>query len=741
MHKLLGSLAVIVIASTDLHAARFDVVHAGRAVENAQICLFAAGEGTAPLSRFFTSGDPQCAPASEEITIPPGRWNVYAHTDALASDGVALVTAESTRDQRMRIELRPGARISSPNLAEGDRAYAWIARSASAIPLKTTNVLPAGTIIPLMVSKGVITRVGPAITPAAGETRTIDFGSPRAGRIDAVVPLAIRNDFDGPAPLVTITDATGAPHEPLAQLEATSGETLLFFREVPRGTLTATLDGERWKRVESSIEAAAAPAVAVFETPLEAILTTKLLVHWWTTRNLDTLAGRPSCEPEEVQKETFTATLLSCPDPKREWSRVNQCIEVESRDLPLDELSGDVVFEDAPVGTLRVRFAYPGLPPLTKDVPSNPDETTKLDAELRWFTFFGTVTRKGEPVAAEVFGTVSDPETGRYDAALPRTWPAGVPWTVKTCDGTVEYMIVPDEVPAENTRYDIEIDDNRIVIDVIDAATRQPIPQAQVGMGALMKAGDTGAHFAGPAGKTDEKGQLIIAPVLSNKTLHICASHDDYLPRCADEFSMKEMDEKRLELALDKADVRTGRIITPTPFQYGTLVWYGANRMSEHIRIIGETPVFKYRQPHTEGETVAFTADGQPLYVFRYPRLTNQQEFVIQLPQARRRTFTVTLSDATREEGGFVALQIGDLVVPINMIGYHAQTRRFQSSLRPGQTITIADVLETGPITAIFVPFSALKAHEGQNVELPFVPEFATFRREELGNRDAITFE
>jgi hypothetical protein len=746
MRTLIYSLALL--AASTLHAARFEVVRNGVAVEGAEVCLFRAGAVGSPVTRFFASPEVTCSPASGDVAIGDGAWNAFARKGtALISERVELVTADEAKAKRPRLELVDAAALDR-KVAEGERPFVWIPRTRSALPV--IGSVPAAMVVPLVVAKGAIVRVDAPLTLAAGETRTLDAAAARPGRVDVVVPVVFRTtpEGGGEAPEVAVVDPKGTRHAaavPLARSDIQPGETLLFFREVPAGALTASLTGARWKDVESKLEPGSVRVV--LGPPIEARATTKLTLHWWTPVNPATLAEtQRTCTENPQAAIPFQARLLFCGDDKGALNAAigsQDCTAAGERPLTLDALRGTATFEDAAAGVYMVEVAYPRLPAIRKKIEVAAKESTDVDVELRWFTFYGRVTRGGEPLAAELFGTVSDPETGRYQAVLPRN-PETNPTRLRTCDGGMKTYFVPDQGPVENAAYDIDIAANRIAVDVVDAASKQPVPKLRVMLAAMKEDSPDAAYFSSTAGLTDEQGKLRIEPVIVNKRLLVCAVGEEYDRTCADPFTMGEAKEKSVRLEVQKIVRSTGRIVSPLPFEYGQLVWVTpAGTLSETVDGIDATGHFTYKKPHAEGEMLTFTAENHPLVAMLQPRVADGEELVIRIPSAPRRTFRVSLSEDSREEGAFIALRIGgsivSSIVSVNALSWHLQRRGLQSSLMPGHSTTVADILATGPIRVILVPFSMAARYTGR-VELPLVPEIGTFPQMDLAEAEVVVF-
>lgn len=739
-------VAAVAFAATSLEAAQFRVTSEGKEIIEAEICLFKAGRAATPITRYFQSAEVSCKSADKDVPIPAGEWNVFARKGTeLVSDRVELI-ADRTRPAE--IGLTPAARLTTSRwrLADDERIFVYVPRTGSAMPLQAA--VPAGVVVPLVVREGRIVRIGAPVELAEGETRDADPPA-TSTRADVIVPIAFKALPEGSrgAPEIALVDSAGQPHRniaPMTRLEPGAAG-LAIFRGVTPGAATVTLSGSRWATVEAKVDAT--PQVTASNEILIARPASRLIVHWWSPVDLATL--RPSvseCKAEAdvlgrvatSDSQTFTARLFVCPDEPNPIPA--RCKRGDPVEIATGDLRGQVEFSDVPVGTHFVMLAYPSLPTIVKRVEVVNAAEATADIELRYFSFFGKVTRGEEPVHARVFGAVTDPATGSYVAVMSQRPARPVPYSVTFCDGSGRYRFVPDEPPVENAEFNIEVPENRIVVEVADKTTGLPIEDALVHLAAIMPDGPPGAaHYAGPAGKTGNDGRLVIEPVLRNRELHICASHADYNRSCADDFVMKDR-EKSIRLALEKALKRRGRITTGKP-QNGQLIWFSRDgKITEMIREFTDSGEFTYRVPHAEGEIVVLLSADGPLFAFHHPRLLDDQPLEITYPSVPRRSVTVTLSADSREEVAFVALQIGDITVPIDGVGWHLMARRTQSSLRPSWTVTIPDVLETGPISVILVPGSFMQQFESRQVMMPLLPEAATLPRQRLGDDGSVTF-
>lgn len=735
-----AGLAAILMVATSLHAARFDIVRRGEPVSGAEVCVFAAPGADTLLTRFFGDRGVRCAPADAEVELGPGWWNVFAKRgNDLVSERVELVDSTA---QRVKLEL-----VEAAAMGLGSWNYVWVPRTASAFPLYANALVPAGRVIPLVVGDMGIRFVGPSMTLVAGELRKLEEPSRPDKLVDAVVPVlfqSVPEDSSDP-PMIEVIDYGGHSYRPEAMLERKDVETrqaLLFYRNIRFSQLTTRVRGERWKSSDTSFDRLNLDIAVVPREPVVVRPSTKVAVHWWTAQDLRALADtqrlcRRESERDRERISEFSAKLLFCGDDYRKMNSYvssRQCKEVASRSLSPFVNRGDAIFEDVAAGVYFVKIGMPRLPSLEKRVEIGARGINDLDFELHWFTFYGRVTIHDEPVMAEIYGTASD-RTGRYEAVLARD-PKTNPETILSCDGAIRYTIVPDYGPVENSAFDVDIAQNRIVVEVVEAGTEKPIRDAQVSMSATFNDEPEAAHFAGPAGKTDIEGRLVIEPVLTNKNIAICASTPDHDGKCADTFQMGEQKLRIVHIPLLRSVKRAWRIVSPYPIANGEVVWVTRDgRISEIVRDIDTEGGFISKVIHGPDETLSFGAPAHPLFVASHAAFMDGGEIVV--PQAPRRTIEIALDSAERENA-WVALRIGQSVATINVIGWHQMRRRMQGVLAPGHVATIPDVLVTGPVRVILVPFSVMAAHP--NVELPMIPEMGSLPQQDLGDRGAVTF-
>lgn len=412
----------------------------------------------------------------------------------------------------------------------------------------------------------------------------------------------------------------------------------------------------------------------------------KLVVQWSTPHELrEVVQAAHTCDASKPVEQRFEIALVRCDG--------EACQTIETRTASLDERSGTVSFENVPPGPYRLSTKVGGLlNEKVVDVRSGPPQEAHLD--LRWYTISGHVRRNGKPVHARVFrSAVTDPETGRYVAALAEA-PRGGSYLAEPCDGSGIYRFVMNEPPAENSAFDIEIPSNRLDIEVVDAASGQPVKEAIVTYAAPRDETGNAVHFTMGGLRTDERGRLRLGPLAPDQTLMVCARHDDYENVCADRFRLRVDEQKSLRIALTKLQRFTGRVIAPAT-GLAMVTWHGPGGVTESVRTDREGR-FVYRKPHAAGEIVTISSETF-FYAF-----VQGASFDFHVPAVRARTFEVHLAPNAAAESGAFTIAIGDLVVPAEGLTQHMMREGQQPVIERGASRVVRNVLETAPLSVVY---------------------------------------
>lgn len=758
MRRLLFLLAFI-LAAQITRADKFVLKHGDKTLEGGQVCLFEAGGPDDPVARLTGFRSVTCQ-AAENVTLRPGRWNLVArHNDGFVSEHLLLVVDGAVEGDARTISMAPAIRLPIIGKIEpGDFLGLYVEESAIVIPLvpgETEIGAPDGsTVHPLLVRDGRVERIGPkARVGRSGAEISVPGTGP--GR-DVVVGLLPDRDafakfdtskreagsvvllIDGKAPVASVNSTSAAFR---------STDSLALFRNITAadGGLKARVVGDAW--LESEV------ALADFRSaaPLRIAPVTTLTVSWEVRDDVvairEELSSRkcPRAEGESGEAAAAEApsglalALLNCPGMKvdgqpRYYDR-RRCTRSGSLTLDVTARFGKATFKGVAPGTYLLDLVFQDLPGAAKPIEVSAEDAS-ANIFLQFDRYFGKVTRSGEPLHVSIgfgYGGVSDPETGEYLAIrnVPQTRPAPPPGNTKQysptvflegCDEEKEWAYIPDEPPVPNTRFDIDVEANEVVVKAVDHSDGKPVANATISLGALLPGEDDGAHFAGEMGKTDERGEFQLLDPPTNRLLLICAVRDDYDRSCLEKLDLSENPTRSFTLALEKSTLRKGRI-EATGLDMAQVIWHTPDgRIAERVRPnpAGE---FSYKKPHTPGEIVSVISRNQPLFVFRFPPLRDDEEFVIRYPAAARRSFEVVLPPRLKDRAGFLGLVIGDVVVPGNVLGWHLGTRGLQSSFAASSTLAVADVLATGRLSVMVAPFNWLKPNwTDETVDVFYIP-------------------
>jgi hypothetical protein len=708
----------------------------------ATLCTWKPAATGNPLDRFFSAAKVECQEAKAG-SVARDRVNVFVRdADRIGIDVGLTNRIDDATLQRMIERARPSARVKVNGLADGDALYAYLPETAVAIPLVVSDgvaLVPAETMLVVISAspKGSITGVS---APSRSDTPDITLNK-RAlvGWLQAKVPKTGAPK----SPPIVMLDGKQKPDAAL-KLEASP---LIIFRAVSDGKHELTLRGDSWKTQTVALEA---KDITTMKAPLVATPSRNLTVRWTLLNDPATLAPKEEACDVPAAKITgpMTMTLLDCPgmQPNAWYMSVDhrKCRDAEKVTLPDDQRHGRTELHDLASGPYLLKFTRDKLPDLWQSIVVPDDRDGDIAANVEYFRLFGTITRGGKPVRANLAVSggeaVSDAD-GRYEltVAEPRI---GNMMKLIPCDTNEEYEHIVDERPPANQRFDIDIPENVLIVDVVDDKDGNPIPDAKIGFGILENGeggDDGGAWYAGDIGKTDEKGRYVLKQTAKKYRVHVCARRDDYENKCADQFRFEDQAEVALKFALKKLELRKGEVHVAGAIEAGAIIWTTRDgRRTEHANV-NKDGTFTYTTAHAPGEIVAFLSSSHPFYAFLQPLINEGQLFAFTLPPAPARTFEVSLDESASGEVAFLSLMLGDLVLPAEVLNQYGMRHGSHLSVRRGQTTFIRDILETAPLSVVSIPLSFLEMNNKlTRPDLALIPGAATFHYR-LGNESHIT--
>jgi hypothetical protein len=757
-------------------AATFQLEFEGARVAGGEVCISDARSLDDPLDRLTTFTRVRCVSADSDVALPAGDGNIFArHPDGYVSRRALAIRQGRAEGEQRTIELERAARLRLEfGLTKSETAGVYVERSGVVLPIvpgESEIAVPSGTpLFPLLMQGGVVRGIGAEVLVDEGKVLALPRPATAPGKVDFAIGLVPdRGAFEKIPPgerapgKVELT-AGDLPSVPAANRVAPAfrgEEAIALFRQVAptMGSGRVRVAGAGWASTGGELKQFRA------EAPLRLAPTTSLTVRWSVWDDVagiaDQIGRAPRCprlEAAAPQKQDvpgaagtgLNLTLARCPGLQAGTAarsvRRSACAQLQSVQLDGKKMAGTQTLNEVPPGVYLLRLGYGTLPAAVETI-----EVAQADSraaiELRFDRWFGKVTRDREPFFAYVGvgeGATTDPATGEYFAVstpvppLPpdvarRMFSDPLPIEVNGCDSEIELLFVPDERPAPNTRFDIEIVPNTVVVKVIDTKSSKPIPDAKIIYAVFRRESPDAMLFGGEFGKTDEGGAFTLSDVPRGREIELCALRDDYRKRCAERFVVRTEREKSVTIALEAVETRKGRVLHPA-VGGGTVIWYHPDGRTLEYATIAADGTFTFKDPHAPGEVVAVVSAGAPLLVLRQPPLQDGESFEIHFPAAPVRSFSVSLSPEAREVKGFVSLSVGDIVVPLNVLSKHLQLRGVRPLfLSPGE-ISVRDIVASGPVSFIFAPISWAETYGGdRTIDYFYVPAAAALPRVPTG--------
>ncbi|HEX7154417.1 MAG TPA: carboxypeptidase-like regulatory domain-containing protein, partial [Thermoanaerobaculia bacterium] len=706
-------------------------------VQAAEICRFAAADAENPFRRWLNSQEVTCVAAGAPVSLPKGQWNVFVRTADAISPAPLLLEGEGVVN--VDAPVAPAATLSVALGAE-ESGVVYAPRLGSAFPVDGARMLvPADQPLWLIV---VGKRAPVAVIPVApippGTTRSLDTrsGAPPAILGWLQVPEAEREAIPTATGLASPTVRAGSREaDPLPKPALLHGA---FYRlaGVEPGVAELQLGGRGWLPDRRAVKVQPQAAVSVAPAPLLLRAAGTLVVNWSSDQDLYELdQSIGACDDQEPAR--IMISIAKCTNVRGE-----DCTPV--REEQVQDRDGSMGFDDVAPGVYRAEMRYGKLPPVTGMATVRPLGVSDLRMYASYFTVYGSVTRGGEPLHRDVvieftggIGFASE-EKDEYIAVF-RPPPIGTEAqiTVRPCDGTPKAVVLTDERMRPRARFDIDIPDNELTVQVVDTFTREALPGARVTLDAIAVLRPRVVYTI--AGTTDAEGK-IVWPGIPVRELRLTVTHAGYEKRPVPTFSLTKSETRSVEVQLVPLRGSRGRIVSALPFGRAAVAWYSPTGAETERAELAPDGTFVYSRMHGPEETMAVVSASHPLWVLRAPTIERRQTINLVFPNAPVAAFDIWLSAAVASnETRHTALVIGGLLVPQTLFNEHQTLRSAPRLLRGSGPQPIRDILATAPIDVILGPISE-EVTTTRGIDLFARPELANAPRERVtGN--AVVFE
>lgn len=741
------TLALLVLLHAALGAAAETIVtleRDGAPVTIGEVCRFPARDRENPLRRWLPSQAVTCVAADAAMTFPAGMWNVFARVEGKSVSDPVLVEG-SKAPRFLKLVLSPAATLI-PILPAGKSAVFYAPRRGIAIPYVPTMqrvTVPAGVdlwAIVLEKSQPVSIVSIPAVD--AGTERSVDIQGNSGGPFVLgwmQVPEADRNVLvkaQGIAvPRVHFTSGGSARDvDPLPPMALLNGSFVLV-RGVPAGEGELDLAGRGWIPSRARVKVDA-QMVTVANTPLLARAAASIFVSWSKGSDLIALDRTLGACGGGDARPRLTVTVSACASEEDD-----SCRAVRQETFDPEMPFGTFTVDDIPPGSYRAELHFGKLPPIREDVKLHPLQQQRVDLHAQYEEIYGSLTRGGAPFEDDA--TLKFPaggvgfashETGEYHAVLLEMFDTDARIDVAACRGGFKAFFLASRPSSPNARFDIDIPDNALDIQVTDTFTRAPLDQAIVQYSIMSIAmpkrpvvtGELRTHAEG-----GDSGHVVLKSV-PERELRITVRRAGYQKQEIKPFTMPRSETKKLEVELVPLRGYSGRIVSSIPFDRGSVSWYSAGGMETEHADLEPDGSFIYSGEHGPDETMVLVSLSHPLWVMRAPAMDRRETFTMPFPAAPARDFEISIAGAPSPSLTYIGILVSGVRVPYPMLNAHQDLRDLPCLVRNGGPLRIVGIAETGPIDVILGPRRDDIPQRGRIADPLALPQFAGGARTRL---------
>jgi hypothetical protein len=723
--------------------------HEGAAVEQAEVCLYAA-EFAKPFIPF-DAPETRCLPANTILDVPPERFAHYVRQgDRLITKNHAYVSATVETDvfRRTTADLSVGGHLLfSRELAQNEGMIVILGEAPNVhgmvapLLVEGRRALVAADVplVPVLLRDGRAVWAGERVELQQGGERIVNLdtaGTDRSsvlvsvtgddtfavGDSDATSKLAYSPDFlrllsKQSEPRVELVDAAGQIHT--SEITGFRPENifvnLYVFRNVSRGDAVLRISGPRYVTTEAKMKVTDERVVlardagrVVLGSQIVAEVASAAAGIKPTPRQCES----PDAETDDLQR---TIVLWRCPQSLAGTalapSILSRCKEVERHQVA--ETGGIAAFDGLQTAEFLVTLERAGMVTTMVRAETAVGSTTTLPISGDELFVAGSLTREKKPAHARViFSTgeaAADPYTGQYSVLLSRL-PGRQPVHVIACDESWMYVHFPDdEIPA-GAGYDITVPTNALAVTVRDGVTKKAIEGARLSAHAEHPKKHPGSGGQVPTEAQD--GQYVIENLAEGSSVALCASHRGYKRTCTEVTVVEGRTE--IEITLQPEFLK-GRVTGPG---YSVLSWVQPNGTLAHEVAIDGDGRFTYDRPWNEGHVVL---TGQaPLFVLASPTFDGDELVITPPAPAPTKTISLSLSAAHPQRTAVVGVWLNGLHIPTTVLSRHLLSRRQNWFASKGRPLVLQDVFAADVVSVVAGPEVEFLGAGGVNSAAPF---------------------
>jgi len=262
--------------------------------------------------------------------------------------------------------------------------------------------------------------------------------------------------------------------------------------------------------------------------------------------------------------------------------------------------------------------------------------------------------------------------------------------------------VLADEPLRPRSRYNVDIPDNELTLNITDTFTREALPGATVKIDVM--------SFRRPlrvvlqsTQTADEMGTMVKKGI-PLRELRITVTHTGYEKQQLEPFSLSKSENKSIDVRMMPLRGNKGKILSDRLFESGAVFWFAPDGRETERTDLGADGTFFYNGWHAPEETMAVVSLSHPLWVLHSPEITRRETISIRFPNTPPpRTFDVLLATADTRSW-YIGIAIGKLRVPQPVLALHQTLRRGQTMVSVRSPVHFRDVLESGPIEVFVGP-------------------------------------
>jgi len=715
----------------------------GTPVANGEVCRFPARDPENPFHRWLSSQTVTCV-AAGPITFPDGLWNVFGKIEGKAISNPVVIDG-SKAPEKLTLALTPAATIV-PTLAAGRAAVLYAPRRSVAFPLAAATqriTVPASEALwAIVLEKG--QPAGIVSIPAldAETERAADLQGSTGGpfvlgwlQVPEEDRIALSKAQGMSTPRVHLmTRGSSRESDPLPPLALLNGSFVLV-RGVTAGEATLDVAGRGWIPSRTSVKIAT-ELVTTAHAPLIARTSGSLLVNWSTSSNLPALEKSLGSCGDSTIHPLVEISVARCPIVYGAGSDEERPCNVIRQETFLPDLEfGSFQVDDVPPGEYRAELRFGRLPTIRQNVSLRALQQANVTLHARYIEIYGSLTLGGKPLDEDATlkfpGGIgfADREAAEYRAVLLRPFGIDARIDVATCEGRFSAFVLASRGCAPNARFDIDIPENELRVNVIDTFTRNALSGAKVSVAIMSISAPRRPVVIQDLIATREGVVMTSVP---EREIRITVTHAGYQKQVIKPFTMDRSGTKTLDVEMLPIRGSNAQIVSRTPFNDASVYWFSAAGVETEQAVIESDGTFTFGDDHGPNETMVVVSGSHPLWVMHAPSLSRRTTTLLPFPEAPSRTFDITIPSARPQTSTFIGIFVGSLRVPFAALRTHQTMRRLTAVVRGNGPLRIAEILETGPIEVMRGP---RQDESPQQLGIPdpiAFPQFATAAKTRL---------